>query len=180
MIIVQNRMIFDDVYDLTYNLLSEIGISVLPDGRMVDQDMGCIINFGGSILKANIDPRYIKYAGQGESIFEPLTNIRQVTTLLGYHLDKKQKLEGMEFISYYPEEIEEEITGIKFTNLSLKYGIGFNDVISSRFYFNKCLKYIDLIFAIEGDQADLHNFDIITENDYRNKIRRKKTPIYFE
>lgn len=180
MIVVQNRIIFHDVYDLTYNLLSEIGISVLGDGRMVDQDMGCTINFGGMILKANIDPNYIKYAGQGESVFEPLSNVRQVTTLLGYYLDKKQKLEGMEFISYYPEEIEEEISGIKFTNLSLKYGTGFHDVISSRYYFNKCLKYIDLIFAIEGDQVDLHNFDIITENDYRNKIRRRKSPIHFE
>lgn len=179
MIVVQNRMIFQDVYDLTYNLLSEIGISVLPDGRMIDQDYQCAINFGGSILKANIDPRYIKYAGQGESIFEPLTNVRQVTTLLGYQLDKKQKLEGMEFISYYPEEIEDEITGVKYTNLSLKYGTGFHDVISSRYYFNKCLKYIDLMFMIEGDQVDLHNFDPVTEADYRNKLRRRKSPIYF-
>lgn len=180
-------LVFNDEFELTYNLLSAIGIEVRRDGSLFDTDTHTIIHFNGKMMKANIDPHHIIYAGQGEGIFEPLTNVRQVTTMLGYFIDKKQNLEDMEFSSYFPAEIEHPVTGWKFSNLTMKCGA--HNQIATAYYYNKCLKFIEMIFLLDDQQVNLLNFDSTENAPVKNKRRkrpseptrpRKRSPITFE
>lgn len=160
-------VIFDDVYELTYNLLSCIGLEIKPDGSLYDSELNTVIHFNGKLLKANIYPDNLHYAGQGEVMFEPLSNIKQVTELLGYFIDKKQNIDKMEFMSYYTEEIEDPATEKKYTNLTIKYSSRKED--STYYYHNPNIKFLDLMFTLGDVKVNLVNFDPIEVNTDKRK-----------
>lgn len=149
---------FDDIYELNYNLMNVMGFHVDRNGYIMDEDLGNIISFGGKYVIVNVSPNNIHYAGQNEIMLDILGNVRQMTTLFGYFLDKKQKLDGMKFISYFTDEHELD-NGDKLTNVTIKFD-EHNNCISSFAYKNKCLKFIDMIFRLEDEIHDLSNFDI--------------------
>lgn len=155
-------VIFDDEYELTYNLLSCIGLEIKQDGSLYDPDLETIIHFNGKLLKANIYPNNLHYAGQGEIMFEPLSNIKQVTELLGFFINKKQNIDKMEFMSYYSEEIDDFKTERKYTNLTIKYSS--NKEQSTNYYHNPNIKFIELIFILGDMNVNLVNFDPIELN----------------
>lgn len=180
-------VMFDDVYELTYNLLSAIGIEIRMDGSLYDPDIDTVIYFDSKLMKANIYPNNLHYAGQGEIMFEPLINIKQCTELLGYFIEKKRNLDNMNFLSFYPEEMEDDITGWKYTALTIKFKSDHN--ISTTFYYNKCLKFIEMIFILGEQEVNLLNFDSTEDAPIKDKrIKsipcvtkpRKRPPIYFE
>ena len=153
---------FEDKYELVYELLSELEYEVKPDGSIYDPNSNNIIFFNGLKVIASIDQKNIHYAGQGEISFDILENIRMSTVLFGKYLEKKMA-EGMPFISFYPEEkiVEGKHAkdpDIKLSNLTIK----FDNVTeaSTPFYCNKCLKFIYMIFYLEGNIVDLSNFDV--------------------
>ena len=120
-------------------------------------------------------------------MFDPLNNIKQCTELLGYSIEKKQNLDNMSFLSFYPMEIEDNKTGWKYTNLTLKFKSG--QSVSTTYYYNKCLKFIEMIFILGEQQVNLINFDSTENAPIKNKrIKnipqptkpRKTPPIYFE
>lgn len=172
--ITKNGMMFEDEYELAYELLQTLDIKVNPDGTLLEKDTNTIIYFNGMKVKATIDKNDIKYTGEGEISFDVLGNVRLITTLFGHYLDKKQA-EGMKFLSYFPTEKISEIEfgkgrekhteDVKYTNITLKHDSA--NSISSKFYHNKNLKFIDIIFALEDDNVDLSNFDIITEENLK-------------
>ena len=141
MILLDNGlMMFDDIYELTYNLLNAIGLVINPNGYLYDTD-------------SNIPC----FAGQGEVVFDILNNVRLVTTMLGYVIDKETMLNGFSSLSHY---IDDEPTTyrsalcIKMTDQTVK---------STLYYTNKCLKYIHGIFLVYEDQFPpicLNNFDV--------------------
>lgn len=167
-------VMFDDVYELNYNIMSSIGIEIYPDGSLYDPDRDTTISYDGKIMKATINPLDIKYAGQGECIFEPLTNVRQMTTLMGYVIDKKVEMEEITFQAWYPEEMEDPITGWKFSNITIKTEEG--DRISTHYYYNKCLKFIEAIFILGEQEVNLLNFDPIEDRIIKNKRRKLPLP----
>lgn len=180
-------VMFDDAYELTYNIMNSIGIEVYPDGSLYDPDRDTTISYEGKMMKATINPLDIKYAGQGECIFEPLTNVRQVTTLMGYMIDKKVEMEEMTFQTWYQEEMEDPITGWRYSNITIKTESG--EHITSHYYYNKCLKFIEMIFILGEQDVNLLNFDPIEDRIIKNKRRKlpelptrplKRQGIYFE
>ena len=162
MIMTQFGMVFQDIYELNYEVLTEMELEVKSDGTIYDSKKGTILSFNGNIIKATIDPRNIHYAGQGEIELDLLNNVRMTTTLFGHYLTKKQE-EGMPFVSYFPEEKIEEIDEgeIKYTRLTLKHDNYHS--ISSDYFHNKCLKFLDLIFKMEENEANLKNFDSLED-----------------
>lgn len=158
MILLDNGlMMFDDIYELTYNLLNAIGLVINPNGYLYDTDSNTIVQFQGRNIKATIDPNIPCFAGQGEVVFDILNNVRLVTTMLGYVIDKETMLNGFSSLSHY---IDDEPTTyrsalcIKMTDQTVK---------STLYYTNKCLKYIHGIFLVYEDQFPpicLNNFDV--------------------
>ena len=156
-------MAFDDVFELTYELLSELEFEVKPDGSIYDPVKNTIIFFNGMKVVASIKPTEMHYPGQGEIAFDILNNVRLITVLFGEYLQRKID-NGMAFVSYYPEE--RVVEGVKDTDPDIKYSnitVKFDNVneVSSPFYHNKCLKFIYMMFFLEENVVDLSNFDVV-------------------
>lgn len=151
---------FEDVFELTYELLSELDLEVFPDGSIVDVDNN-VFFFNGMKVIANIDPRNIHYAGQGEIMFDLIANNRLSTVLFGNYLERKIK-DGMAFVSYFPDEKiivseKDDIPDTRLFNLTVK----FDNIheLASPYFKIKSLTYIWMIFALEEEMVDLSNFD---------------------
>ena len=153
--------IFQSPAELTFNLLNAMGMGALPDGTIIDIEAGnAIIQVSGKSVKATVRDNNIKYAGEGEIMFEPLTNIKLLTSFMGRVLDKFKEESGLEVISYFPEEIEDaNNTEIKLTRLCIKWSN--SDISYSNFYHNKCLSIIETIFNIADMNVDLTNLDVM-------------------
>lgn len=154
-ILPNGAMQFEDVFELTYELLNEMELEVKANGYVFDPNRNTILSFNGNMVKASINPHDIKYAGQGEIVLDLLGNTKLITNLFGYYLEKKQA-EGMPFVSYFNEESGDEI---KYSALTVK----FNAVSSATTapYHNRCLKFIHMIFLLEEQLVDLSNFDLL-------------------
>ena len=88
--VTENGMMFDDVYELTYELLHTLDLIVRPDGTIFEPATNSVLSFNGMIIKATIKENDIKYAGEGEIVFDVLNNVRMITVLFGHYLEKKQ------------------------------------------------------------------------------------------
>lgn len=162
-------MTFDDIFDLNYNFLSEMSMSVNSNGVIYykDDDTGetTILKSDGKDIIASIDPNNIHYAGPITVQFDILNDIVLVQHILGFYLQVCQN-KGMPFISYFPEEQTKTFKVKRNLEIDIKYTaetikLSASNSITSHYYHNKCLKYIDLIFMLEGDIVDLSNFDQI-------------------
>ena len=155
-------MFFDDIFELNYELLSELEYEVKPDGSVIDTVSNSIIFFNGLKVTASIKANDIHYPGQGEIAFDILNNTRLTTMLFGQYIQRKID-QGMSFVSWYPEERvvegkKDKDPDIRFSNITVK----FDNIheVSSPFYMNKCLKFIYMIFYLdEGNVVNLNNFD---------------------
>lgn len=157
------KTLYDDIFELNYYLLTELELEVTNNGNIFDPKRNEILAFNGMIVKGSVNPNNINYAGQGEIEFNVLENVRLITTLFGRFIEQKQQEEGMPFLSWFSDEIIDD-TELKFSNLTVKHDTYTSTV--SDFYHNKCLKFIDMIFRLDGEIVELHNFDsTISEED---------------
>ena len=84
-----------------------------------------------------------------------------MTRLFEYYLDKCQNSDdGDQLQGYIAHYIDDDETKEKQRVVVKTVGRG---EISSQFYFNVYLAYIDCLFKIAGYNADLSNFDIKVE-----------------
>lgn len=151
------EMIFDDPYELVYELLNELEYVLIHDGTVFDPFTNSILSFNGMVIKASTNPNNIHYAGQGEIEFDILNNVRLVTTLFGHYLQKKEA-DGIKVVSTFTEERDSDIIeGAKTSRLTIRTDI--NHDTSSPYYHNKCLKYIWALFAMEETYVNLCNFE---------------------
>lgn len=164
-----NKMVFDDKYELLYELFNTLELKVRPDGTVMDENNGNIIAFNGKMCKATIDPSQIHYPGENEIDFDILGNIRLTTMLFGYYMEKRIQ-SGLPFRSYYNTEKKDD-NEIKYTCITVVYD--HLSGINSDYYHNKCLAFIQLLFNMEEEEVDLHNFDIITEEELE-KIKKRR------
>ena len=153
-------MMFDDVYDLTYNVLMSIGLDI-RNGYVFDQGNGSPLQFQGKMIKATVDPNIPCYAGQNDVTFDILNNMRLVITLLGYCIDKETALNGFSCLSHFIEEAPGPDPNNRLTALSIK--MSDYSTRTTKYYYNKCLKYIHAIFLVYEDDVDLSNFDSMEE-----------------
>ena len=164
-IVGNGQQMYDNVEELTYNFLNAIELSVLPDGQIVDYSTMVVnqsgmmiptsIQCGGKILKATIDPDNIKYAGESEVMLDTLGNIKQINFLLGVLLDKLQA-QGEQLLSFYNLE-SEDANGTKIVSMNAKF---IDREVSSKYYYNKCLASIGLVFELADYDVDLSNFNV--------------------
>ena len=153
---------YDNVEELTYNFLNCMGLSVTPNGSVIDTELntdgGTLIKLSGKILKANTNPMNIHYAGEGEIMLEILTNYKTLNSLLGLFLDKKKLFDEIETLSFFPEDAV-DVNGNRISKLSVRFAD--NSQVSSDYYYNRCLTIVDLIFKLGEENVNIHNFDSI-------------------
>ena len=146
-------IMYESVYEMTYELFNAIGLAIAEGGYVYDQDTRKPLQFMGRKLKATVDPNVPCYAGQGEVMFDIINNIRLATMMFGYCIDKETASGEFASVAQYIEDVP----NTKLTAESIKMVDG--SVRSSGYYINKCLKYVDAIFLIYDCNVDLHNFD---------------------
>lgn len=160
-ILPDGKTIFDDVFELTYYVLCALDFQLTPDGKILDNNTNEILSFNGMIIKGSVNPNQINYAGQGEIELNLLDNVRMVTVIFGRYLQRKIN-EGMPFVSQFTDEKVDD-TDIKYSKLTVKHDT-FNST-STEYYHNKCLKFLSMIFILEGDNIELRNFDSTIEEE---------------
>jgi len=156
----QGNFVYDTVEELNYALMNAMDFSVRSDGVIIDKTIdsnGTIITMGDKMLKVNIDPRNIHYAGEKDVLFEPLVNLNIIKKLYGLFLDKLYVYQGKEVLSSFTDEEFDQI-GEKQTS----YGVKFRDGTSyhSQLYYSRCLGLLELIFLIAEENVYLRNFDV--------------------
>ena len=154
-------IMYDNIEELQYAIFQEMNINILPDGCLFDTDTNSDISFQGQLLKVNTNIQDSRYATEGEVLLDPLNNIKQISTLFGYYLNKLSNLENINVISYYPTEVEVENSEYRKTYISIKFEDITKVLVSTKPYYNKCLSLIEAIFAINCDLIDLSNFDSV-------------------
>lgn len=139
--------------ELEYQLLMEMGLGVDSNFNLIDQDFGTQIFFNSKNVKVIVNGVQPQLNMKTDILFDPLNNVQLMRNLFQYYI-KKLESEGTVFTVYYP--VQGHIQGqakveIKDTQL-MPY--------SSKYYFNECLRYIDLIMVLNEDEnVDLTMFD---------------------
>ena len=154
---------YDNIEELTYNFLICIGLSVMPNGVVIDTELSeypTTIKIGGKTIKANISPDNIHYAGEGEIMLDILSNYKMLNNLFGLFLDKKKLFDNIEVLSFFPEECTDN-NGRRMSKTTIKFIT--NNHISSEYYYNRCLSLIDLVFRLSEENVNIHNFDTIED-----------------
>jgi hypothetical protein len=141
--------------ELVYKLLQEIGIDIDGNNILVDQDTQMVIYFNGKKVKYRLDGSPIPI-GKNDIYFDPINNVKLMNTLFLYYINKLQTLDGIYYNIFYPVALQD---GSGKGYIEIK---GPNTIIRSGLYFNDCLKYIDLLFRLSGEQfVDLSMYDSI-------------------
>lgn len=153
-------VVFDNIFDMYYDMFSEIGLGINSQQYLYDQDTQIVIQFKEKYIKASINGQPV-YAGRNDIVFEPAKNYTLMTRLFEYYLDKCQNSDdGDQLQGYIAHYIDDDEAKEKQRVVVKTAGRG---EISSQFYFNVYLAYIDCLFKIAGYNADLSNFDIKVE-----------------
>lgn len=132
-------------------ILDEIGIGIAADHTLYDQDSMAPVQFQGKNIKFSSTPEQI-YLGEGDVLFDPIHNLRMITTMLSTYLDKEEE-NGKEVLSMYDDYVRENKT----TAHTIKMAGG--ESITSKFYKNKCLAICDNILTMANANCDLSKFD---------------------
>lgn len=175
---------------LVLSLINEIGLVILPNGIVMDDDTGIEIRYEGKSIMASVDPNRPAIPTDMFVIFDPVFDGRLMNTIMGYYLKKSAAMGDFEANSFY-EEIETTPFYAKDDNIrtrrsriavvinSPQYG---RRTIYSNYYYQKGLKFSEVILRLGGyTDVDLSKFDscpdevinpnsIIT-NVYQNKDR---------
>ena len=149
-----------DMFDMHYDLFSEIGLGINSQQYLYDQDTQTTLTFKDKYIKASINGAPV-YAGHNDIVFEPAKNYTLMTRLFEYYLDKCQNSDDGDMLQgYIAHYIDDDETKEKQRVVVKTVGRG---EIASNYYYNIYLAYIDCIFRIAGYTAMLQNFDIKAE-----------------
>lgn len=152
--------------DLVFALLNEIGLGIDEYGLVYDTDNGNILSFNGRQIKASVDPMNPAIPTDLFVIFDPVFDNKIMSFMLGYYLSKEQEfgnlqvntiLEDLEPIQYYNKD-----DNIR-TKRSRVTVVTNSDKIASDYFYQKGLKYSDVILKVGRQPKDLHMFDSIPE-----------------
>ena len=142
--------------DLIYALINEIGLSINENNSLFDQDNGQLIYFGGKEIKCSVNPLYPVYASEVATVFDPFDDIKLMTTILAYYLEKERLMGDIYPITYSFNDRDR--LGPSNMSVKIQTANGMEEV-TSNFYYNKCLKISDTILRMGGQFCDLSNFD---------------------
>lgn len=182
------RIMYDNFEELYYNLFLEAGLAINPERYLINPDVGdgisatdySCIKFNNKRIK--IPSNLIEiYAGKNDILFEPMNNLNLMTYMFSYIIDNNKDVkckDGAYIAAIFSEDNAESKQRVtlridhKPKSIVPFYYIdpypfineGFED-ITSEFYYNIYLGYIECIFKFFGNNVCLTNFDIPPENN---------------
>lgn len=149
------------INNLIYQLMTEIGLEIDSEMRVVDQDDGNVIMFKGKSLKISLDEYKQPFIGRNDILFDPVSNFKVMSNLFSYFVHKTSIMEGRYFSIFYPIYLPNGRTCIEIKEN--------DETIRSNAYMNPCIAYIDLVFRINGEAYDLSMYDVPLEQIQINK-----------
>lgn len=149
-----------DQKDLNINnlIMREIGLEIGVGNRIIDQDTGAAVTFGGKEIVA---PGI--YGGHNAIEFDPHNNKKMMNRLFGYFLEKHADESDVSVMTYYNVDKPNNLSSIecKMTDSS---------VIVSKPYARESLRCADIIIQLNGGESpDLYEYD--TEKEINIKKR---------
>lgn len=122
---------FENIWDLYYDLFSEIGLGINSQQYLYDQDTQTTIMFKDKYIKASINGQPV-YAGRNDVVFEPNKNYTLMARLFEYYLDKCQHSDDGDLLcGYIAHYIDDDATKEKQAVVVKTQGRG---LIQSDFY----------------------------------------------
>lgn len=141
--------------ELTELLIKEIGLDVDKNGFIIDQDYGNQIIINGKKLKYCID-NVLRINPVKEIEFNPMKNSKLMYKLFLYYLEKLNEYEDRYFPTFYSIPGKNNNYG-KFSMCATENN-GYT--YETRYYYNECLRYLELILIIGGyTNIDFSNYD---------------------
>ena len=145
------RLEFETEADVGKAILDELGYGVANDNSIYEQDTFAPVQFQGKTIKYSPTPDTL-YLSENDVLFDPVHNLRMITTLLGNYIDKEEA-SGKEVLSMHDDVNRDNRTTshtIKFAN---------QDPVTSKYYRNRCLAICDNILDMANANCDLTKFD---------------------
>ena len=133
-------------------IIDEMGVGIGPDYVLYDEDTGAPVQFQGKNIKFSANNPELVYIGAGDVLFDPVHNLRMVTTMMGMYLDKEES-NGKEAQCMYDDNNREDRT----TYHTIKFSNG--ESVTSKFYKNRCLAICDNFLEMANMNSDLSEFD---------------------
>lgn len=133
-------------------IIDEMGVGIGPDYVLYDEDTGAPVQFQGKNIKFSANNPELVYIGAGDVLFDPVHNLRMVTTMMGMYLDKEES-NGKEAQCMYDDNNREDRT----TSHTIKFSNG--ESVTSKFYKNRCLAICDNFLEMANMNSDLSEFD---------------------
>lgn len=159
----ENMSDMDAIY-LIGLVLQEIGLYFDNNGVIIDQDTNVPMKFEDNILLFSNNPVIVSDTKE-RMIFNPLINFKLMNMMMSYYLQKINYLDGKYFPIMYTDKEPPEEEKIALHLKDPDNGIH----LSTRYYNNIILAYIEALGKINGNDYDLTMYD--NSEPYRKKRR---------
>ena len=153
--------------DLVYHLLNEIGLGINQGGFVYDVDTEQELYYNGKQIRASIDPRFPALANDLYGLFDPVFDGKFMSMMLGYYLKKSEAQEIINPISM-TEQIAEtpfwnSLNPVKTRKTRVVVLCDGHREYNSEYYYQKGLKFADMILRLGGNPINLWRFDSVPE-----------------
>lgn len=152
-------VMFNSVEELIYALINEIGLSIYNE-ELYDQDNYTKINVEGKSIKCSVDPTHPVYNSEYSIVLDPINNTNLMTLMMSYYFNKEEASGNFRVLSYNFND--NGIRGPQ-NQSNIRVKMTGNQTVESKYYFNRCLKFADIILRLGGYNPDLSNFDQVVE-----------------
>ena len=153
--------------DLVYHLLNEIGLGINSNGFVYDVDTEQELYYNGKQIRASVDPRFPALANDLYGLFDPVFDGKFMSMMLGYYL-KKSEAQGIINPISMTEQIADlpvwnNLNPVKTRKTRVVVLCDGHHEYDSEYYYQKGLKYSDMILRIGGNVINLWRFDSVPE-----------------
>lgn len=153
--------------ELVYHLLNEIGLEINSNGFVYDLDTGQELYYNGKQIRASINPMFPALANDLYGLFDPVFDGKFMSMMLGYYLKKSEAQEIIHPISMTDQIAETPIWNnlnpVKTRKTRVVVLCEGHKEYYSEYYYQKGLKFSDMILRLGGHPVNLWKFDSIPE-----------------
>lgn len=154
------EMMFNDKYELNYEVLNELNLQRRSDGTVFDPESNTVFYMNGYKLICSIRPDEIMYPSEDQLEFDLISNYKLVQFLFGWYYKKFGNLEDKPYFDEYTT-----INELKYSRLCIKVNDEFT--LCTNYYHLRCLKYVEMIFLLDNENVDLSNLDILDDEELK-------------
>ena len=158
--------------DLVYHLLNEIGLGINSYGFVYDQDTEQELYYNGKQIRASIDPRFPALANDLYGLFDPVFDGKFMSMMLGYYLKKSEAQSIIDPISMTEQVADlpfwNHLNPVKTRKTRVVVLCNNHKEYDSEYYYQKGLKFADMILRIGGNPVNLWRFDSVPEESIQS------------